>query len=101
MREISPAVNVSSDEFFRSLNGEIQKLVEKIRMEKTEQSRLKPSSSLIDKSELMTAAERKMLLDKVAELVDENLTGRSDMCRQFADLLQRALTYLAFSSELR
>ena len=34
------------------------------------------------------------LLDSIAALVDENLSGRSDMCRQFADLLQRALAHL-------
>jgi hypothetical protein len=38
------------------------------------------------------------LLDAIAALVDENLGGRSDMCQQFADLLNRALTHLNFPS---
>lgn len=37
-------------------------------------------------------------MDKVAELVDENLSGRSDMCLQFAGLLNLALRHLGFKS---
>ena len=34
--------------------------------------------------------------NSVAALVDENLFGRSEMCLQFADLLQRSLAHLKF-----
>ena len=54
--------------------------------------------TLIDRSSLLTDRYRKALLDLVAALVDENLTGRSDMCQQFADLLHRSLTYLNLPS---
>jgi hypothetical protein len=37
-------------------------------------------------------------LDRVADLVDENVMGRSDMCLQLADLLNRALAYMPFPS---
>jgi hypothetical protein len=43
---------------------------------------------------LLSGDARKRLLDKVADLVDENLFGRSEMCMQFADLLTLALTHL-------
>ncbi|MFQ5925908.1 MAG: hypothetical protein ACE5MH_00545, partial [Terriglobia bacterium] len=43
---------------------------------------------------LLTRELRAKLLDAVAELVDENLFGRSEMCIQFADLLHRALRHL-------
>ena len=46
----------------------------------------------------MTEAHRKKLLDTVAALVDENFAGRSDMCLQFAELLDRALSHLKFAS---
>ena len=42
--------------------------------------------------------QRKPLLDKVAALVDENLCGRSEMCQQFAELLDLALSYLRLPS---
>ena len=37
---------------------------------------------------------RMAVVDTVARLVDRNLSGRSDMCMQFADLLHRALRHL-------
>ena len=46
----------------------------------------------------MTKPYREKLLDAVAALVDENCTGRSDMCQQFATLLDRALEHLKFPS---
>ena len=47
---------------------------------------------------MLTKEVREKLLDKVAALVDENYAGRSEMCQQFADLLNRALAYLHFPS---
>jgi len=37
---------------------------------------------------------RRALADKVAALVDENITGRSDMCMQYAALMALALEHL-------
>ncbi len=53
---------------------------------------------LVDKSSTLTKDVREKLLDKVAALVDENVVGRSDMCLQFANLLNRALVHLKFPS---
>ena len=47
---------------------------------------------------MLTAGKRAALLDKVAEMVDENLSGRSEMCLQFAELLNLALRHLGFNS---
>jgi hypothetical protein len=96
MREISPANNVSAEEFLRILPSEAKELVAEIRRQKRASERRKPSSTLLDRSMLLTAVHRCKLLDAVAALVDENLTGRSDMCLQFADLLYRALAHLNF-----
>ncbi|MGD0222731.1 MAG: hypothetical protein ABSF71_10360 [Terriglobia bacterium] len=73
-------------------------MVEDIRRQKREGVRPRPSTTLIDRSSLLTNEHRRSLLDAVAALVDENLTGRSDMCQQFADLLHRGLTYLNYTS---
>jgi hypothetical protein len=96
MREISPATNVSADEFLRTLPSQVRELVEEIRRQKQTGKRRKPSSLLVDRSMLLTEAHRGKLLDAVATLVDENVAGRSDMCLQFADLLYRALVHLNF-----
>ncbi len=47
---------------------------------------------------MLTPEARAELLDKIAELVDENYAGRSEMCLQLADLLHRALSHLRFPS---
>tara|TARA_R110002012_G_scaffold316195_2_gene530867 strand:+ start:2000 stop:2452 length:453 start_codon:yes stop_codon:yes gene_type:complete len=49
---------------------------------------------LYDESGVLEADKRKLLLDRVAALVDENLFGRAEMCQQFADLLAKSLTEL-------
>src|SRR5579884_1611258 len=96
MREISPAVNASPDEFLKMLPSHARALVMEIRRQKNAGNRLRPSSTLLDHSMLLTKAHRIRLLDAVAALVDENLAGRSEMCLQFADLLYRALVLLDF-----
>jgi hypothetical protein len=96
MREISPAINASADEFLETLPSHAKLLVTEIRRQKQAGERLRPSSTLLDRSTLLTKAQREKLLDKVAALVDENLAGRSEMCLQFADLLYRALLHLRF-----
>lgn len=94
MREISPVENLSADNFLKLAGPEAEKVASAIRSEKRTGTRPHPSSTLIDRSRLLTPSERHRLLDKVAGLVDENLFGRSEMCIQFADLLQRALAHL-------
>lgn len=98
MREISPAINASGDEFLGTLPQHIQQLIAEIRRQKQAGQRPKPSTNLIDRSALFTKAPPRKALDTVAVLVDESLGGRSDMCLQFAGLLNLALTHLRFPS---
>ena len=99
MREISPAVDLSCEDFLECMPG-LRPVVVRIRRQKAEGSRPRPSHSLIDKSAVLSSDQRAKLLDKVAELVDENLCGRSEMCQQFADLLQRALGHLGVKARI-
>jgi hypothetical protein len=94
LREISPAVNLSADDFLETRPPKIQEIVYRIRVKKHAGTRPKPSASLIDHSSILTEAQRISILDKIASLVDENLCGRSEMCIQFAGLLSRALNHL-------
>ena len=98
MREISPAVNMTVDEFLQSSPTQSKELAEKIRASKNSGNRPLPSTTLIDNSNLLSKAKRFMLLDKVAILVDENLFGRSEMCIQFSILLDKALRYFGLPS---
>lgn len=99
MREISPAVNCSAEDFLRVFPSEVHQLVAEIRRQKQEGLRILPSTSLLDHSTLLTRVYRHRLLDAVAALVDENLFGRSEMCLQFADLLCRALIHLGLPAK--
>ncbi len=98
MREISLIENLSIENFLTMLPPEAREHVSNIRVQKQNGSRPKPSTGLIDKSKILDSIKRKALLDKIASLVDENLCGRSEMCIQFADLLERALTFLQIPS---
>lgn len=93
MREISSAHNISSDEYLRRAPEMVRRIAEKIRAEKETGTRPKPSTSLLDRSEVLSPKARTELLDRVASMVDENLFGRAEMCMQFAELLTRALKY--------
>jgi hypothetical protein len=55
---------------------------------------------MIDLSALLTKSYRARLVDVVAAFVDENYCGRSEMCIQYADLMDRALKYLNFPSRV-
>jgi len=94
MREISPAKNASADYVLKIAPPKVQQIVSQIRDQKKKGTRPRPSNSLVDRSTLLTPIQRRRILDAVAGLVDENLFGRSEMCTQFADLLQRALERL-------
>ncbi len=98
MREISPAHGISVDEYIALMPPMLRQIVEEIRTQKSRSARLRPSTKLVDRSTLMTKEYRHSLLDMIAALVDENYVGRSEMCLQFADLLNRALAYLQFPS---
>jgi len=98
MREISPAVNATVEEYLKQLPSEARAIVEEIRRQKQAGTRRLPSTTFIDRSSLLAGKDRMKLLDAVAALVDENYAGRSEMCQQFADLLHRALTHLGFPS---
>ena len=94
MREISPSPILSVEEYVRRSPTERKVAIDRVCKEKNAGTRSWPSGTLIDGSALLTAERRRSLLDKVGSLVDENVCGRSDMCLQFALLLERALTYM-------
>ena len=100
MREISPAAGMSPDEYLQLMVlPSDRQLVATIREQKSKGTRPSPSASLVDRSSVLERESRAALLDKVAGLVDENLSGRADMCLQFADLLHRALGHLGFPAQ--
>ncbi len=98
MREISPAVGVSVEDWLQLLPADAKNIVEEIRRQKREGTRQLPSATLRDRSAIMTKPMRDKLLDAVAMLVDENYAGRAEMCLQFTGLLDRALSHLKFPS---
>lgn len=81
MREISPAENMSADDFLRLAPAEIRQRASEIRRQKKDGARPKPSTKLIDRSTLLTKSQRERLLNAVAGLADENLFGRAEMYR--------------------
>ena len=97
MREISPAVNMSVEQYLAA-RPELSPIVAEIRRQKLDGERIQPSKLLIDRSSILSSEYREKLLDKIAQLVDENVVGRSDMCLQFADLLNRSLVHMKFPS---
>lgn len=99
MREISPAENLTADEFLQASPPQASELARKIRASKQSGNRPVPSTKLIDRSTLLSSVERMKLLDGVALLVDENLFGRSEMCIQFSILLNAALRYIGLPSQ--
>jgi hypothetical protein len=94
MREISPAENMSAEEFLSLAPPQVQQHAGEIRAKKPEGLRLRPSARLVDRSALLTPELRAKIAGAVAVLVDENLFGRPATCIQFAALLQRALAHL-------
>jgi len=63
MREISPAVGVSVEDYLK-LAPEIKPLITGIRRQKEVGERLRPSTSLIDRSQMLTEESRGKLLSK-------------------------------------
>lgn len=100
MREISPALNATCDEYLAMKSPLLRDFVAAIRKEKSEHVRPIPSSKVIDKSKLLSPEIRRLIIDQVAKLVDENLCGRSDMCQQYALLVSRALDFFDVDSRV-
>ncbi len=100
MREISVAEGMTVDEYLQYVAPELKPLVARIRQQKIEGRRIMPSQTLIDRSRLLNSSQRNRLLDRTAALVDENCCGRSDMCSQFAQLLQQALVHLGLPARV-
>lgn len=107
MRETTIFEGFTVDEYLEHLrstdaNAYIEQLakIKEVRLQKDLKLRPKPSTSLIGNSKILTSQTRADLLDKIADLVDENVTGRSDMCQQFALLLHKSLKFLNFSSSV-
>lgn len=98
MREVSFSTKESINEVYNKYTKNIKDIIDKIRKEKSEGLRPLPSKCLIDKSKVLTSTLRSDLLDRVAILVDENLSGRSDMCIQFASLLELSLHQLKLNA---
>lgn len=101
-REISPAENLSVKEYIKKMKGvdpSFSKVLKRIREEKHQGKRLMPSSSVIGECDVLTLDQRKHLLDKIASLVDENLFRRSEMCIQFASLLEKSLNKLGINAK--
>ncbi len=100
LREISPAVNATVDEFLNMASPELRAIAENIREQKRNGTRTVPSRNFIDCSEIKDREFRNDLIDKIAVLVDENLFGRSEMCQQFAMLLSRTLNHLGIYAKV-
>jgi len=85
---------MTANDFLRLAPTDAQVIAREIRRQKEARSRPLPGAKLIDRSSLLLKPQREKLLNIIAGLVDENLFGRSEMCIQFADLLQRALSHI-------
>lgn len=74
------------------VSEEIQnKRLKKVIRDKAAGKRPKPSERFIDKSELLNSDKRRAIIDIAAKYVDENITGRNDMCQQFAMVVKNLL----------
>jgi hypothetical protein len=95
LREVPQMVleGIGVDELFEFLASEptVGPIARRIREQKMAGTRQRPSDTLILDGTAPDSDYRAALLDKIAELVDENQTGRSDMCMPFAFLLARAM----------
>ncbi|HEY9680370.1 MAG TPA: lasso peptide biosynthesis protein [Oculatellaceae cyanobacterium] len=93
MRIVTDVGGLSFDEILPTLSSEKRDFVQTIIERRKTRTRPKPSKKLLDRSALLSTQKRARLIDQVALLVDENMYGRSNLCFQFAELIQRALTH--------
>ena len=102
-REISPAENLGVDQYIsmkiQQGNPFIIENLKRIRTEKADGKRPKPSSRLTGDATNPSVDIQKLILDQVSLLVDENLFGRSEMCIQFSSLLALALKHCSFDAK--
>jgi len=99
--EVSPIHDMTADDYVARLVADrapTLPVLRRIRNEKARGTRPRPSSRMIGDATLPTLELQARLLDKIAELVDENVFGRSEMCLQFAALLAKALTSLGITA---
>lgn len=75
-------------------------IVARIFYQKENNSRPKPSRNLILKESNLSNDIRNKLLDMIAEIVDSNCYGRSDMCVYFAILLKDALKTMGLPAKV-
>jgi hypothetical protein len=67
MREISPAVGISVDDWIRlGVPPELKGIIDEIRRQKRDGERPKPSTTVIDRSTLLSKLQRGKLLDEIA-----------------------------------
>jgi hypothetical protein len=95
---------MSADEYVKQLVAQKAPslpLLRRIREEKARSIRPCPSARLSGEATRPPGELRARLLDKVAELVDENVFGRSEMCLQFAALLAKALRLQGITAEAK
>lgn len=82
-----------------SLKKNIDEILKKITQEKGSGNRSKPSEKLVSGKSKLSDKLRRELLDIIAEIVDQNPFGRSDMCVYFAILLRDALIKWGLSAK--
>lgn len=101
MREVSPASyqGLTADEYFELADPLTQAFATRVRASKAAGARSFPSSKLILEGQAPQPDWRPGLLDKIASLVDEDLLGRSDMCKPFAYLLAEALKMMGVKAK--
>jgi hypothetical protein len=97
-REISPSTSHDVDKYYEAVSDSQRAFIDRIREEKKARTRRSPSTRATFAGPAPEPDWRPRLLDKIAELVDENLSGRSDMCRQFAALTRKALYAMGMQS---
>mgnify|MGYP000874949546 CR=1 FL=1 len=76
------------------------KIIKEIKKQKNNNTRPIPSDNLILGQSAMGDMDRKKLLDIVAEIVDQNWCGRSEMCIYFSILLKDALKYFNINAKV-
>lgn len=100
-REVCPASDqgFSVDEYLATLDPVTRAFADKIRELKASGPRPRPSARLILAGAAPSPDWRPALLDRIAALVDEDLFGRSDMCKPFAFLLAEALNLMGHKAK--
>jgi hypothetical protein len=99
--EVSGFQGRSVEETLALADPQTRHIAYTIRRQKSAGTRPMPSRHLVSSGSQPTQTTRERLLDKIASLVDENIFGRSEMCIQFAILLEHALTSMGMDASAR